>query len=169
MTDGTTPQQGSGPGTGASVGPPDEPPNAAFLLIALGKAVREQTEAGLRELGLSLRHLSALGHLGRQPGLSYSELARRARITVQSMQATLGQLEELHAIERRTAPGRGRTAQLHLTQTGRGLLDRAQGILRAADEGLAVGLGREDHRALSGLLLRAFMATNRPDDAVENR
>jgi len=169
VTDGAAPRQGPGPATGASVGPPGEPPNAAFLLIALGRAMREQTETGLRELGLSLRHLSALGHLGRQPGLSYSELARRAQITVQSMQATLGQLEELHAIERRTAPGRGRTAQLHLTPTGRELLDRAQGVLRDADEGLAAGLGPDDHRLLSGLLLRAFVASNRRDDAADSR
>jgi hypothetical protein len=30
--------------------------------------------------GLMLRHLSALGHLRREPGRSYSELARRADI-----------------------------------------------------------------------------------------
>ena len=131
--------------------------------------MRDQTETGLRELGLSLRHLSALGHLGRQPGLSYSELARRARITVQSMQATLGQLEERGAIERRTAPGRGRTAQLHLTPAGRELLDRAQGVLHEADEDLVAGLGPDEHRALSGLLLRTFLAANRRDDLAEGR
>jgi DNA-binding MarR family transcriptional regulator len=162
VTDGATPIQEPAPTTtaGLTAGPPGEPPNAAFLLIALGRTMREQAETGLREIGLSLRHLSALGHLGRQPGLSYSELARRARITVQSMQATLGQLEDLHAIERRTAPGRGRTAQLHLTTTGRELLSRAQDVLRAADRRLATELGPDDHRILSELLLRAFLTTD---------
>ena len=155
--------EGAARDQGPPTGPPGEPPNAAFLLIALGRAVRTQAEAGLRELGLSLRHLSALGHLQRQPGLSYSELARRARITVQSMQATLSQLEDLHAIERRTASGRGRTAQLHLTASGRELLAHAQCVLQAADRELAARLGPDDHRALSGLLLRAFIASSHDD------
>jgi DNA-binding MarR family transcriptional regulator len=164
VTDGASLRQGPAPApAGLAAGPPGEPPNAAFLLIALGRTVREQTETGLGELGLSLRHLSALGHLGRQPGLSYSELARRARITVQSMQATLGQLEDLRAIERRTAPGRGRAAQLHLTAAGQDLLARAQDVLHAADHRLAAKLGPQDHRALSALLFRAFLATDRPD------
>ena len=169
MTDGASPGRGPGTAPGPSAGPSGEPPNAAFLLIALGRAMRAQAEVGLRELGLSMRHFSALGHLGRQPGLSYSELARRARITVQSMQATLDQLEDLHAIERRTAPGRGRAAQLHLTPTGRLLLSRAQDLLRDIDRGLAAGLGPEDHDVLSGLLLRAFVATTPSHGAVENR
>ena len=158
--------EGGARGQGPPTGPPGEP-NAAFLLIALGRVMRTQAEAGLRELGLSLRHLSALGHLQRQPGLSYSELARRARITVQSMQATLSQLEDLHAIERRTASGRGRTAQLHLTATGRELLAHAQGVLHAADRELAARLGPDDHRVLSGLLLRAFIIASDHDDGRE--
>jgi DNA-binding MarR family transcriptional regulator len=144
--------------------PPGDPVNAAFLLIGLGRALRDQADAGLRELGLSLRHLSALGHLARQPGLSYSELARRARVTVQSMQATLNQLEDLGTIERRTTPGRGRTAQLHLTEPGRELLARAMDVLRVADRRLAAQLGPDDHRTLSRILLRAFLlAADRPD------
>lgn len=164
MTDGASSRPRPAPASAASpaAGPPGGPPNAAFLLIALGRTVREQAESGLGELGLSLRHLSALGHLGRQPGLSYSELARRARITVQSMQATLAQLEDLRAIERRTPPGRGRAAQLHLTPAGHDLLARAQDVLHAADNRLAAELGPQDHRALSVLLLRAFLATDRP-------
>ena len=47
-----------------------------------------------------MRHFSALGHLAHQPGLSYSELARRDGITTQSMQSTLLQLQEMGAVER---------------------------------------------------------------------
>jgi DNA-binding MarR family transcriptional regulator len=154
----------SGAGGPDPAPPTGDPVNAAFLLIGLGRALRDQADAGLRELGLSLRHLSALGHLARQPGLSYSELARRARVTVQSMQATLNQLEDLGTIERRTTPGRGRTAQLHLTEPGRELLARAMDVLRVADRRLAAQLGPDDHRTLSRILLRAFLlAADRPD------
>ena len=127
----------------ASVGPGDAAPtgvdggvgevtNAAFLLIAVGRMTRERVDEGLVELGLALRHVSALGHLAREAGLSYSELARRAGITVQSMQATLHQLEQVNAIERRTLPGRGRRAQLQVTHSGRKLLAQAWVVMNAA-------------------------------------
>jgi DNA-binding MarR family transcriptional regulator len=66
----------------------------AVLLLALGRIVREEVERALDVQGLSLRHLSALGHLSREPGLSCSALGRRAGVTAQSMQATVRQLEQ---------------------------------------------------------------------------
>lgn len=128
------------------------------MIMMLGRRMREQSEAELRELGLSLRHLSALGHLTHRPGMSYSELARRAGITVQSMQTTLGQLETLGAVERRTEPGRGRTAQLHVTDSGSALLDRAREVVRAADHRLLDAIGGEHAELLSELLFRALTA-----------
>lgn len=139
--------------------PDGEAASPAFLVMALGRRVREQTDAELKDDGLSLRHVSALGHLARRPGLSYSELARRAGITVQSMQATLLQLEELGAVERRTEPGRGRTAQLHVTEAGTVLLDRARAVVRAADARLLAGTDAEQREQIRGWLLRAFTAT----------
>ena len=107
-----------------------------MLIMTLGRRLREEVERDLAASGLTMRHLSAHGHLGRDPGRSYSELARRAGVTAQSMQATLQQLEASGAVERRTAPGRGRTAELHLTELGKQL--RAAGLpaLDQADQRL---------------------------------
>lgn len=124
----------------------------------LGRRLRAEAERGLAAHGLSFRHLSALGHLGRQPGLSYSELARRAAVTAQSMQATLRHLESLGAVERRTEPGRGRRAQLHLTEVGVRLRDAGQGVITEADERLLDGFSGGDRELLGTLLLRAFVA-----------
>lgn len=114
--------------------------SVAFLLSAVGRVVRERIESALQAHGLGLRHLSVLGHLAHDPGLSYSELARRAGVTAQSMHATLRQLEEAGAVERRTPAGRGRTAELHLTDGGRSLLTRAQGEVTSVDDELLAGL-----------------------------
>lgn len=112
-------------------------------------------------------HVSALGHLSRQPGLSYSELGRRAGITPQSMQVTLQQLEQFGAVERRTAPGRGRTARLHVTAVGDGLIERGRHAIGAADRRLLDDLPTDQHEALSALLLQAFIAaTHRRDNGV---
>jgi DNA-binding MarR family transcriptional regulator len=136
-----------------------QPPvsSPAMLLVLLGRRLRARMDAQLREEGLSLRHMSALGHLAGRPGLSYSELARRAGITVQSMQSTLAQLEALGAIERRTEPGRGRTAELHVTESGAHLLAKGRDIVRATDDQLLAALG-EDEGSLTKLLLRALKA-----------
>lgn len=142
--------QGSSP----SGRPP--PVSPGFLLIALGRIARERVDVGLRPQGLSLRHLSALGHLSRQPGLSYSELGRRAGITAQSMQATLRQLEQLGAVERRTSPGRGRTAELHISKAGGRLLQQGQQVILDVEGELLADLTVEDREALGSLLMRAF-------------
>lgn len=137
------------------------PASPAFLLMSLGRIVREEVETALHAHGSSLRHLSALGHLSRQPGLSYSELGRRAGITPQSMQVTLRQLEGLGAVERRTLPGRGRTAKLHLTPTGSDLLRRGQQAIHDADQVLLADVPAEQEEVLTTVLLQAFTAAIR--------
>lgn len=127
-----------------AVPPPEDagpPKSAAFLLMTLGRRVREDVEGRLRAEDMSLRHLSALGHLARNPGLSYSELARRAGITPQSMQATLNALEARGAVERVTEAGRGRTAQLRVTADGDRLRSVARRVVAEVDEELRARLG----------------------------
>lgn len=131
--------------------------------MALGRRLRAEVERSLRAHGLGLRHVSALGHLSREPGLSYSELARRAGITAQSMQATLRQLEDLGAVERRTEAGRGRTARLHVTALGEELRGEGQRAIADADRRLLAGIPAEYHDALTRGLLSAFTAGRAPD------
>ncbi|GAA0956014.1 hypothetical protein GCM10009554_64830 [Kribbella koreensis] len=143
--------------TDASEGPPaGAATSPALLLMMLGRQLREQAEAELREQGLSMRYFSALGHLAHQPGLSYSELARRDGITTQSMQATLRRLQDLGAVELLTEPGRGRTADLQVTEAGQALLEKGRAVLRAADRRLLDAIGNEGAGQLAGLLLQAL-------------
>ncbi len=137
---------------------PPEATNTALLLMMLGRRIREQAETALRAEGLSMRQLSVLGHLAHQPGLSYSELARRDGITVQSMQSTLLQLEKAGAVERLTAPGRGRTADLQVTEAGLELLDRGREVLKAADQQLEKAIGPEAAAEISAAALKALLA-----------
>lgn len=134
-------------------------PSPSILIMALSRQLRGEVERDLAASGLTLRHLSALGHLGREPGLSYSELARRAGVTAQSMQATLRQLEELGAVERRTEPGRGRTAELHLTDAGGRLRTAGLETVAAADRRLLAALPEQDATTLGKLLMQLFHRT----------
>lgn len=140
-------------------GPPPAGPGAvAVLLATLGRRVREEIDAALAPLDLSMRHLSALGHLARRPGASYSELARRDGITVQSMQATLRQLEALGAVERRNEPGRGRVAELHVTSVGRRLLGKADKAVAEVEQVMLASIPRPERalltRSLAGMVAR---------------
>ncbi|MDX3853634.1 MarR family winged helix-turn-helix transcriptional regulator [Streptomyces sp. AK02-01A] len=137
---------------------PPQPISTAFLLAALGRHVRDDVEQTLKTTGYTLRHLAAIGHLRREPGLSYSELGRRAGITAQSAQATVRQLEERGVVERRTEPGRGRAAELHVTEEGMRLLVSGQDAYAEADAGLRAALGPDACRDLNGLLLQALSA-----------
>jgi DNA-binding MarR family transcriptional regulator len=105
-----------------------------------------------------MRHLSALAHLVRRPGASYSELARRTGITVQSVQATVRRLEELGAVERRSEPGRGRVAELHVTPAGRRLLAKAEKAVAEVEQVMLASLPRPERalftRTLVGMVGR---------------
>jgi DNA-binding MarR family transcriptional regulator len=126
-----------------------------MALVVAGRAVEDVLGARLAPLGLSLRLLGALGHLARDEGLSYSDLARRARVTTQSMHATVGRLVDLGAVEA-ADPGRGRRAGLRVTDRGRRLLADGQAALAALDGELSAALGRSGG-ALDGSALLAVL------------
>lgn len=107
--------------------------STTMLLIAAGRSAQRDLEASLAEHGVTLRHLGTLGHLARSPGLSYSDLARRADVTVQSMHATIASLVDLGAIEADT-PERGRAAKLRLTEAGHQLLSTAAATAHDIDQ-----------------------------------
>lgn len=137
--------------------------NLAFLLMVAGRRIRERVEDELRADGVTMRHVSALGHLRREPGLSYSELARRAGITVQSMQATLTALEDAGAVERHGG-GRGRAVTLTITPRGEQLLAAATDAFDRADRDLAALLTPASAQDLT-TLLGAFLGVPPVPDA----
>jgi DNA-binding MarR family transcriptional regulator len=142
---------------------PGQPPiSLAILLMMIGRQLRDQVDAELRRQGLTMRHFSALGHLAHQPGLSYSELARRDGITTQSMQSTLLQLQEMGAVERLTAPGRGRTAELQVTESGHELLNRCRAVLAGVDERLREIIGSAEADQWTKTILATLTAFSEP-------
>ena len=112
-----------------------------MALVVAGRAMEDLVAARLAPLGLSLRLFGALGHLARDEGLSFTELARRARVTPQSMHATVARLVDLGAVEP-AGPGRGRRAGLRVTGRGRRLLADGHDAVDALDTELAAALER---------------------------
>lgn len=150
--------------TNARPGPPA--PNIAFLTMAVGRRVRVLVDAALDQHGLTYRHLSALGHLAGDPDLSYAELARRGGVTTQSMQATLGHLQQRGAVEQRNPPGRGRRAQLRLTPTGTDLLRLGTAAIDSVEEKLVANLSVEQRGHTAAGLFTVFSALLADDTSV---
>jgi DNA-binding MarR family transcriptional regulator len=126
--------------------------STVLLTVGVGRLLERRLEEELAGLGLTLRHFGALGHLARRPELSYSDLARRAGVTPQSMHATVRGLEERGAV-RRTLPGHGHRARLEVTDRGRELLDAVRAAAGRLDEEVLGGLGDEQRAALRDALL----------------
>jgi DNA-binding MarR family transcriptional regulator len=126
--------------------------SSTFLLVAAGRKMQQRLEGELATLGVTLRHLGALGHLSTQPDLSYSDLARRVGVTAQSMHATVRQLEALAAVSRQEQ-GRGHRARLVVTDLGRDLLERAAVIAHQIDDELLAEATASQREALRTLVL----------------
>jgi DNA-binding MarR family transcriptional regulator len=124
----------------------------AMLLVVAGRSLQGRLESELAGLGLTLRHLGALGHLAHSPELSYSDLARRSRVTSQSMHATVRHLEEVGAV-RRALAGQGHRARLEVTERGEELLAAARDIAVALDAELTGDLTEAERATLMKVLL----------------
>ncbi|GGP68724.1 MarR family winged helix-turn-helix transcriptional regulator [Saccharothrix coeruleofusca] len=123
----------------------------AMLLVGAGRAAQRRIEKALAPHGLTLRHLGALGHLSRRPDMSYSDLARRAGVTTQSMHATVRQLQELGAIDKEPT-GQGQRARLDVTAKGREVLAEVAATLRELDAELSRDLPEGGERFKSFLI-----------------
>jgi len=135
------------------------PMTTTFQLVAAGRVAQQRLERELEVHGLTLRHVGALGHLANRPELSYSDLARRAGVTAQSMHATVRQLEQVGAVRRELA-GHGHRARLEVTPAGRELLAEASAAALRVDAELLAGLPAASRAAvgafLAGLMLQSF-------------
>ena len=132
--------------------------SATLLLVMLGRRARQRLDEELAADGLSVRHLGALGHLSHSPGLSFSELARRGRVTVQSMHATVRQLEAAGAVRRGPTAVAGQSAELEITDSGRRMLRQAAEIAAKLDGELLAVLPAAEREATRASLERVVVA-----------
>jgi DNA-binding MarR family transcriptional regulator len=136
------------------VGQDQGPPvSVAFLLARAGERVGRQMDHALEECGLSRRLFGALGHLHREPDLSLSDLGRRSGVTAQSMLATVVELERGGFVVR-TTRGRGRRAEIALTEHGQSALRSAKSAITALDRRIESGVPAELRGPLIDQLMR---------------
>ncbi|WP_260980006.1 MarR family winged helix-turn-helix transcriptional regulator [Agrococcus jejuensis] len=111
-------------------------PSPVVAMIAAAGSWEARLTAALRDLGLTTRRLGLLAHLDALPDLSFSELARRTGITVQSAHTAVRQLATDGLVDDATAHA-GARSTLRLTDRGRAVLAAAQERVAALDATLA--------------------------------
>ncbi|MFD8719155.1 MarR family winged helix-turn-helix transcriptional regulator [Streptomyces sp. NPDC059629] len=104
-----------------------------MVMILQGRFLEGRVEDSLKGIGLSLRRLGLLGHLRRDPGISFSALARRAGIKVQSLHPIIDALISDGYVATVGSGGQGRAAVIELTDRGVKVLERATRLIEDYD------------------------------------
>ena len=115
----------------------DPPPFSPTIgLLTVSRIWETELADALRELGLTTRKYGLLGHIRATPGISFSELARRSRITVQSVHAAVKAFAAAGLVDDGTAhPGSAST--LRVTAAGDQVLEQAGAAVQRLDAAFA--------------------------------
>nr|WP_274637365.1 MarR family transcriptional regulator [Microbacterium bovistercoris] len=123
------------------------------VLIKQTQAVLNQRmDDVLRPLGLGVSQYACLQALQDEPGISSSELARRAFVSRQSMNVLLQGLDRRGLVERAEDPGPRRERAVVLTREGAALVPRARAAVAAVVGAMTDGLAAAELTRLQGLL-----------------
>jgi DNA-binding MarR family transcriptional regulator len=125
-----------------------------YALKRAQQALRGHLDAELRTIGLTTPQYSVLAGLELSDGLSNAELARRAFVTPQTMQAIIVTLERSGLIKRSAHPAHGRVLTTVLTEEGRSALRAAHGIAAHAETLARNAVAPGDPEIIYSALLR---------------
>ncbi len=114
--------------------PPQVSSSLPFMLFGIGRLIGRDLEIRLADLGLSLSTLGVLGHLATSPQMSYSDLARRTDVTVQSIHTTVRRMITDGLITAKDTTGQA--TALTVTRQGRDRLEAAAASLNAFEQQL---------------------------------
>jgi len=137
-----------------------------FLLKRLQHTLRQNIDEALRKQGveLSFAHLAALFNLHFDPGISGAQLARRAMVSAQTMNAALHALERDGYLERRPHPDSRRADSWSITTAGRQELESARAVGSSVFGRMLGSFAKNETAAFVDYLLRCLAAL---DDASE--
>ncbi|ALR11473.1 MarR family winged helix-turn-helix transcriptional regulator [Mycobacteroides saopaulense] len=129
-----------------------------YLLKETSSALRTAMEEVLRPLGMSITHYSCLELLAQRPGLSNSELARRAFVTRQTMNVLLQNLERDGYVTRPAEAPVGKVLPVRLTPRGRRCLEKATVAVRSVELRMLAGMTQTEQSDAFRLLRRMIHA-----------
>lgn len=119
---------------------PQRPPfSPVIALLTISSVWDAKLAAELKGLGLTTRKYGLLAHIQATPGISFSELARRSQITVQTAHTAVRALVDDGLVADATSHA-GSASDLRVTAAGDAVLAAAERRLHALDATLATGV-----------------------------
>lgn len=122
--------------------------SVGYVLKQVQASLHTAMDRVLRPLDLTVAQYACLELLGQHPGLSNSELARRAFVTRQSMNLVLRRLQERGLLTRPEHAAHGRALPTKLTPAGQTKLRRASVAVRTVEQQLFSPLSLAQQRRL---------------------
>lgn len=119
-----------------------------YQLKRTQQALRLRMDDALRGIRLTTPQYVVLSLLETTTGLSNADLARRAFVTPQTMNAIVAKLEAAGLVARRPHPTHGRVQETLLTEQARQVLFSAHPLIDAIEQRMLSGLAGDDQRHL---------------------
>ena len=126
--------------------------SVAFLLAQVGAFAAREFAKALIPLSFSPPDAGILRLLGRSPGISQQELAKRLDMHASRLVAVIDELEKRGLVARETNPTDRRFYSLRLTMTGNEALAAIGVAARAHNETICTGLDNNEREQLGALL-----------------
>jgi DNA-binding MarR family transcriptional regulator len=133
-------------------------PGIGFLLNQLGRISSQAWSARLARQGLEPREVMLFRFVALSEGLSQREVGQVIGLPDSRIVGLVDRLEERGWIERRANNRDRRTHALHVTASGRKVLNKVEAISVEHEDALTRGLDREERETVLGLLKRMIAA-----------
>jgi len=133
-------------------------PGVPFLLNHLGGISSREWSARLAREGLEPREVMLFRFVAVSEGLSQREVGQVIGLPDSRIVGLVDRLEQRGWIERRTSDRDRRTHALHVTSSGRKVLERVEALSLEHEKALTRGLNRAERASLLDLLKRMVAA-----------
>jgi len=126
----------------------------AFNLSSLGYAISRRFKGILEPFDLHPREFAVLGAVGAKEGQTQQALGDRLQIPRSRMVSIVDELESRGLLERHPNPADRRVRELHLTDAGRSVLEKAYAQAVEYERQVTAPLSAEERKQLLDLLER---------------
>jgi DNA-binding MarR family transcriptional regulator len=131
-----------------------EPESIGSLLSQVSRLEHARAHELLEELGLYRGQHRILRALGKQDGLTHTDLSERAHVRPSTITTTIRRMEKAGLVERRADAEDQRISRVYLTQVGRALQGDVQQVWRRLEEETFDGFTLEERVLLRRLFLQ---------------
>jgi len=139
--------------------------STGFLVVRTARSMKKVLDARLAEYGITSSQHSVLDVLAQKDGLSLSEIGKRVFLDKPAITGLADRLEkDGYVVRKRTARDR-RVIHLWLTEKGRQLLKKFEGVVASTDKELIRQLSPEELGSFRDMLNRIWKQANGTDTA----